>query len=264
MSSSLNKILYNYDIFATSESISILEPYMVGNSVILPTNTIILEQEPMIQNNSSIKTERTDKFFPKQDSLFWSVFIAHYGLKEFYNVYSYHNREIEEKFKIMEYLKSLSKIDIQITKCSTQEMMGELMVAKNTSLFIMNALCIYYKMNFIIVYKNTYLEFNLKKILTKYENEIHTGIIYKNETPGTKNKYSVDLYVTSEKIQIIQDTKIRLETSDRPLRGISVYKITDLEMMLRKLEPNLGENLKLNKRELYESVYKNCLGFSTI
>ena len=276
--SRLNKILYNYEIIDTAESIITLEPYMVGNTE-LPINSIIQEneQEPtntpvLLPNNTGI---RTDKFFPKQDdTLFWSVFIAHYGLKEFYNVDRYKNREIEEKVKIVDFLKTLSKTDpvpskhlrFKITKTSKQEMMGELMVAKNTTLFIVNALCVYYKMNLLFVYENTYLEYNLEKLLINIEGEIPTGIIYKNEAGSSKyNKYSVDLHVTPEKLKDIQNTKLRLEKYDKPLMGLSTYKITELVIMLRKLEPNLGDTIKKStKKEIYERIYTGSLGFATI
>ena len=261
MSSRLNKILYNYDVFYTADSITALEPYMVGGSGIHPIQVMDLgynSETPETTTRMQESGSRTDKFFPKQESLFWSVFIAKYGLKEFYNIDRYKNREIDEKCKIMEYMKSLSRLDVLITKTSINEVMGSLMVDKNTTLFIVNALCMYYKMNLLFVYENTYLKFDLKKLFTKYEDEIPIGIIYKNG-----KKYCVDLYVTSEKIQNIQDTKIRLEKYDKPLFGISAYKIPDLEMMLRKLEPNLGETKKSTKKEIYEMIYKNCLGFST-
>lgn len=258
MSSRLNKILYNYDVFYTADSITALKPYMVGGSGIHPNTAVIQETHETIQECSNPVSDRTDKFFPKQqDTLFWSIFIAKYGLKEFYNVDRYKNREIDEKCKIMEYMKNLSKIDVYLTKCYIQEVMSSLMVDKNTTLFIVNALCMYYKMNFLFVSDNIYLEFDLKKIFTKYEDEIPIGIIYK-----CSNKYSVDLYITPEKIQKIQDTKIRLEKNDKPLLGVSTYKITDLEIMLRKLEPNLGETKKSTKKDLYHKIYKNCLGFA--
>jgi hypothetical protein len=269
MSSRLNKILYNYDVFDTAESIIALEPYMVGGSglqkIIIPPTIVIQEEQ---EDSVPIPTEtgiRTDKFFPKQgqDTLFWSIFIAHYGLKEFYNVDRYKNREIDEKVNIMNYIRSLSKTEIKITKTSVQEMMGELMVAKNTTLFIVNALCMYYKMDLLFVFENTYLEFNLNKLLTAHDGEIPTGIIYKNVT----NKYAVDLYVTSEKLRIIRDNMIRLEHYDKPLRGISTYKVSELESMLGNLEPNLGEKstkqTKQTKKELYSKIWGLCLGFST-
>ena len=270
MSSRLNKILYNYDVFYTADSITALEPYMVGGSGIQP-NIQVAELEtkiPIPTGESFIQVSgghhsRTDKFFPKQDSLFWSVFIAKYGLKEFYNVDRYKNREIDEKCKILEYIKSLSRLDVQITKTSMQEMMGELMVAKNTTLFIVNALCMYYKMDILFVFENTYLEFNLNKLLTTHDGEIPIGIIYKNDT-NKYPKYAVDLYVTTEKLRIIRDTKLRLEKPEKPLRGISTYKIPELEIMLYKIEPNLGETpTKQTKKELYSKIWGLCLGFST-
>ena len=261
MSSRLNKILYNYDIFDTADSIIVLEPYMVNCSktIIESVTPKIIEPIIPIYKNQNI---RTDKFFPKKDdTLFWSVFIAHYGLKEFYIVDRYKNREIEEKEKIVNYLKTLSKTEIHITKCSIQEMMGELMVSKNTTLFIVNALCMYYKMTFLFVYDNTYLEFDLKKILTNYDKDIPIGIIYKNGTGNTK--FSVDLYVTQDKVKDIIDTKVKLVKYDVPLKGISTYKNIDLEIMLDRLQPNLGErNKKLTKKEMYEQIWRLCLTFT--
>lgn len=267
MSSRLNKILYNYDIFYTADSIIVLEPYMINRSILPITTNIIEPINSIIIPFSNIQDSRTDNFLPKKDdTLFWSIFIAYYGLKEYYIVDRYKNREIEEKEKIVNYLKTLSKTEIYITKCSIQEMMGELMVSKNTTLFIVNALSMYYKMTFLFVYENTYLEFDLNKLLTNNNNEIPIGIIYKNKNGSTKfPKYSVDLYVTPEKIQSIRDTKVQLVKYDKPLKGISVYKITDLEIILGKLQPNLGEkNTKYTKKEMYEQIWRSCLGFTII
>ena len=75
------------------------------------------------------------RFSPKKpDTLFWSIFVAHYGVDEFLQIGSkYMNREIEEKTHTMEFLgknRPLQK-SLKITAASGQEIMGDLMTNKH-------------------------------------------------------------------------------------------------------------------------------------
>ena len=51
---------------------------------------------------------------------------------------------------------------------------------------------------------------------------------------------------------------IRLESYEKPFKGISTYKVVDLEEFAEKLELDL-ENTKYKKPELFQKIYEMCL-----
>ena len=96
----------------------------------------------------------------------------------------------------------------------------------------------------------------------------------KNETSRSKSKnsqsqqilYSIDLQTTDhsvfiEKMRRVQTNMHCLENYEKPLKGISTYKMKDLELMANKLKlfSNETEITLLKKQELYDKIYNYCL-----
>ena len=74
--------------------------------------------------------------------------------------------------------------------------------------------------------------------------------------PST-NEYAIDLEPTMEKIGIIRQEKVLLEHHEKPLKGISTYKVFELEEMARKLQ--MVSTVSLNKTELYKAVWDTMI-----
>ena len=125
----------------------------------ITTPTIVqtnLEESPLPKN--------TRYFSRKPDTLFWSIFIAHYGVDEFTEIGSkYMNREMEEKMRVVEFIKKNRPRmkSMKITSATGEEMMGDLLTNQSTSMLVLPALALFYETRIWIVSEetNTYLEY---------------------------------------------------------------------------------------------------------
>jgi len=187
----------------------------------------------------------------KIDSLFWCLYISHYGYAEYLAIGNkYMNAEFVEKAKIMEYLKSnknvLKTINKKITLGAAQEVMSELMTNKKTSLLAINAFAVYYKKNILIenTMNGTYIEY----IYDTDEQWIHLKYI-------TRGRYGIC------EIFPISRTGILIEYPDKPLRGVSTYKVAELNDLAATIPAvaNDPERCSWKKNELYGHIWKNLL-----
>ena len=125
----------------------------------ITTPTVVqtnLEESPLPKN--------TRYFSRKPDTLFWSIFIAHYGVDEFTEIGSkYMNREMEEKMRVVEFIKKNRPRmkSMKITAATGEEMMGDLLTNQSTSMLVLPALALFYETRIWIVSEetNTYLEY---------------------------------------------------------------------------------------------------------
>ena len=203
------------------------------------------------KNNNDIITPN------KMDSLFWCIYIAVYGYSEYNTIKNhYSNKEMEERQKIIDYLKKnpalIKQSNIKITKIAFQEMLSDLMINKKITLNILILLCIYYNINVFIVNEYTYMEFSvINEILDK-----PTYIIYKN-----KNKeYAIDLDISVEKLNNIKNTYFKIESFEKPLKTISKYTTNELKEILKQLnlKDEMINNLKL-KTDIYNFICDFCI-----
>jgi hypothetical protein len=284
---SINQIFYNNNKFDTSESIRTLEKYCLCDGLLISLNQIsefsqkktpeekfsqkISENkipqkisENKIEENisqkipeeriSQNKTEEKIKwFYPKHsDTLFWCVFSFVYGYDEYHNIgHSYGNRLLEEKMKIIEFIKknpkAMKESNVKITNMGVQEVISEFMVDKTTSFQGIIALAVYYKTSIYVIHKekNSYLKFLPfthseceKKCYIYYDTYVRGQIKYK--TPISEME-SPDL-----------DSMICLESHLKPFRPISHYKMEDLEKIAIKM--GITPEKRLKKLELYEKL----------
>ena len=223
----------------------------------------------------------------KPDTLFWSIFIAHYGVREFTEIGSkYMNREIEEKMRVMEFIKKNRPRmkSMKITAATGEEMMGDLLTNQSTSMLVLPALALFYETRLWIVSEetNTYLEY----LPTSYNRDFVQGgetLQPKNSggrrpdefeiVPGTEINidYSTMIiyratyngrvsYTTetneepSNLIEKIQQTMIRIENVEHPFKGISTYKLVDLEEIANKLKVQIPAGEKWKKNDWYVAI----------
>lgn len=217
---------------------------------------------PTVYNNKDIKKIRDPVFYPRcEDSLFWSIFIAFHGMKEYeYIGKKYANRELEEKQKIMEHIKKnpsfIKQMNFKVTNVLLQEILSDLITNKKTSLSTFLAFVSYYKKRVFIVRKNTYLMYNFENTGFTYFSpqkdccELMNFVIL-HYNPETKN-YGIDTEINQEKVKNIVENKLRLENFLKPLKGVSNYKVEELEEMGKRL--GLTLNPKIKKNELFELI----------
>lgn len=200
-------------------------------------------------------------------TLFWCVFVAHYGYSEYLRVGNrFQNRELEEKQRMMETLsknpKQMKEGSMKLTNDAIQEILSGLMVSSNDSFSALVAYSMYYGKTIYVVFECSYLVFSNTKdsdSLAKMLDE--TCVLYQTRKhPKYGGSYRLESDLTPEKLEQIHSSKIFMEHYAKPFRGISAYKVADLEKMATKI----GILDASGKAELYAKVVeKCCLGIQT-
>ena len=187
----------------------------------------------------------------KVDSLFWSLYISHYGYDQYLAIGNkYMNAEFVEKAKIMEYLKSnknvLKNINKKITLGAAQEIMSELLTNKKTSLLAINAFAAYYEKNILIenTMNGTYIEY-----------------IYDTDEPWIHLKYITRGRYGMCEMRPIAKTGIHVEYPDKPLRGISTYKVSELNELAASIPSIANDPARASwkKPDLYGNIWRTLL-----
>jgi hypothetical protein len=133
-----------------------------------------------------------------------------------------------------------------------QEIMSDLMTNRKTSLLTVYALCFYYKIPVTLVKDTLYYEFT----------PIGEGVSDECVLYYRHGKYGA--YITETDVPIFDKaTAFRLETIYKPLRGVSTYKMPELEEIFAKLvKPSLpGADFfkKYKKGEMYDAILQKCV-----
>ena len=226
--------------------------------------------EPFVSPKKS-----TELFTPTQENtLFWSVFIGIYGYNDYMRIGNkYNNEEINEKQQIMEELsktpKRVKETNHKMTNANVQELFSSLMVNKKDDLFSLVAFSVYYKTNIYVLFPNhTYLEYlynghdDTNEEENCEKNKKHIVIHCRKGNRG--NIYSIDLMPKCvEDIKQIENSTVRLESYAKPLRGVSSFKQTELEMMAKKMEMEPSV-LALKKGDLYVKLLEKCSEFVAV
>jgi len=201
-----------------------------------------------------------DIISPKQtDTLFWCLFIIHFGYDEYLEVdRNYGVKELEIKKKIGDFITSnphkMKNTNYKITKIAVQEILSELLTSqKDTSMNSLLAILVYYNINLIMVNstKLLMLEFLSNKDV---ENQLPTYVIYKD----TYGKYSLKTEpLTKEQLDDLKNKTICLDSYMKPLKAISNYKVDELETLAKKM--GLFESgKKYKKTDLYQEITEAC------
>lgn len=234
--------------------------YLIKEQILKEITTINNAVEPITVNESKIEASMNAEniISPIQkDTLFWCIFILHFGYNEYLQVNrNYGIKELEIKQKVIEYLNQhpgvLKQTNYKITKASVQEILSDFLTSqKDTSILCFIAMISYFKMNIIMVDSTN--RFMLEFLSNKDEN-LPTYVLYKDGY----GKYKVNIEPNfADNINNMKNTLICLENYMKPLKSASNYKIDDLIDLARKLGI-YNENAKIKKNELYEQIYEIC------
>ena len=215
---------------------------------------------PIVPNSGVPLKPNHHLYIPNRpNTLFWSLYVAYYGEAAYLAIGNkYGNVEIAEKQKIMEFLKPNKKLlktmNKKITIGTTQEIMSDLMTNMKTSLLSVIAFAAYYKRNILLLNTN-----NKTCLEHVYSTDITTPWIVIQYTDS--KKYGVllgdDIFDISS---FISGQYIYIETYDKPLKGISTYKMNELVEIASKIpEMPKSDNPKTIKSELYGKIWHYCL-----
>jgi hypothetical protein len=225
-------------------------------------DTIIIIENPEIKNleiknleiENIVKTKKSTFFNPRQqDTLFWCIYILMNGFNEYNEIQrNYGVVELDIKKKIADFLKDnqskMKNTNYKITKVAIQEIMSELLTSqKMTSYECLIAMCVFYKINIIIVYPNDKI---MLEFISSNDEEIPFFILYKD----VYGKYKVNTEKKSWKeVQEMKQTRVCLDNYLKPMKSISNYTIPYLEELATKLGV-LDLTKKYKKVELYDLI----------
>lgn len=189
----------------------------------------------------------------QQDTLFWCIYIIINGYNEYNEIQrNYGVVELDIKKKIADFVKEnqskMKNTNYKITKIATQEIMSELLTSqKMTSYECLIAMCVFYKINIIIVYSNDKI---MLEFISSNDEEIPFYILYKD----AYGKYKVNIETkTWKEVQEMKQTRVCLDNYLKPMKSISNYTIPNLEELATKLGV-LDLTKKYKKVELYELI----------
>jgi len=261
MSTFLHQIFYNYNKFDDENSCKELEKYFLtveNKKQILDLSTVstsVDKKEDLkeIINTVNENVDKRDIFYSnKQNQLFWTIYVAVYGYEQYMAISTkYGNAELEEKQKIIEFLKTgyakMKEVNKKTSKTLIQTWMSEIMSAAKHTISILQVFSVYYKRPIFVYFEEvkSYLYFphsseedaDAIPIIVIQNNDRHYGL------------YNEPTFVDTIKEGIC------FEDVDKPLKGMSAYKMGDLQELAKKC--GFGENdVKLKKPELYGMIWK--------
>jgi len=188
-------------------------------------------------------------YLPKQkDSLFWCIYIFKYGMNKYNEISNYGNTELKEKqncIKFIEKNKNLLKTtNYKITNINIQEIKSELMTEQTkTSYYVLLAFVFYYNINIYIIHEN-------RNMYLSFKNDTNTinHVIFKD-----KKKYKIfKTNVNNLEIENITRGMYSLVHFNKPIKGLSTYKVSELHDIARIL--NIENYTNYKKNELYELI----------
>lgn len=257
----LNNIISNNEAVFNIDD---LEQYMFNKKhlLLLPTNneleTINNENPVELVVEEIVEVDVKSKLlYPKkcQDPLFWCLYIAKYGMNH-YKENATGNIEMKEKQMVCDTFfkmgtKQLNSIlETKITKIATGNIVNDILTLPRIHCDTINAFCSVYNFNVYIVdnANSTYISY-LRK------DDSDNVIIYKGGI--SEPKFMVDISENMHSLSYIKNNFVQLEKHDKPLKAMTNYKVSVLEMMAHKLGLELENGIK--KTQLYEKIIMHCL-----
>lgn len=246
-----------------SESIDIYEPYILNEVNIneylkYKPNYEVRENNNKNKDkdiNSIILNKKQNLFIPKeQDSLFWCYYIIQNGFMDYetqMNKNSLLTKQLKIKYvNLIRENKQIAKTYKFDTLTSTE---NNLVNEDTINIKTILTLCAINKINLIYVSGRIYYELMMndsdKIYLIK---ELPSNQKYKN----SYKKYGFEM-ATNESINEIKSTLYRLDNIDKPIKGLSSYKVQELIDIANKLAIETKNNetgKNKSKNELYELI----------
>lgn len=214
---------------------------------------------------------RTIKIKHVQDKLFGAMYLANYGWKHTNPLIPQFGKiDTTEKQNIIQFLQKhpanrLSKqTNYPLTKTMIHRIMNELSTCREIPLSCVIALSLYYECNIYIIdlTKKTFIPFLHYSDNPNLEHTVHTYVFYKNPENHRHSRmnvpgYFIDIDQSVQTIGQIENNYLQYVSYDKPVRGMSSYKVAELEEMATKLGL-YDPNEKLKKIDIYHRICVHC------
>ena len=239
-----------------------LKKYMITNTTYVPYIPV-KNNKSLIPVKLQVQTKKDNFFIPEEkDKLFWIFNVIKNGFAEYeFPGNTSFVKEKEEKFKLIEYLRfNKQLLKTNRIKNIREDIEDELANKEVIGMKTFIALCIVYKFNILFIHKRKC--FNLVSIEGNPYHIIHhrDNKILLNHNKGHNkdqmNYYSYEMDFTPEMISNYKDNYFNWETIDKPIKGLSSYKVDELMEICKKLELPIKDG-KILKKDLYEMVILN-------
>ena len=195
----------------------------------------------------------------QKDSLFWCIYILHYGYNDYIQVgRNYGVRSLEVKKEVGEWLEKnqgkMKQTNYKVTKAAVQEIMSECITCqKDTSMMCLLALLSCFQMNLFLLDSTGRLLLKFVGCVDMAD-EHPTYLLQKDD----RGKYSVmsEALTAEEKMRWTEDC-FSLVHYEKPLQTISHYKLDELVVLAKKMGV-YEEGKKYKKADLYLLVWNAC------
>ena len=250
----LNQIFYNANKFDVDpkqcEKYMLFQDYVNHVKPIIQTIQQFESTEEPIQPIPIVPKLFQSK---KKDQLFWNMYVLEHGESEYFMIGNkFKNVELEEKKQIMDYvtknskhIKSQAQINgCKITNVKLKTIESELLMDNKTSWYGFWVMCAYYKKNILIIQNKICLEFMVDSVYDTY--------LMERNDEGYVTLDCVKL--SSDKIHELKFNKLKIDPfQERILKGVSSYKIPELEHMAQTLSV-FPEKEKPKKNDYYDVI----------
>ena len=225
---------------AYNQIIDNIQDYMLTS--VLFNKFSIKEREKVI--HKSEKKKISNRITIKEtDQLFWYFYIALEGYDEYKLVSNKFTLEKELKITNIEKMRSNNSI-LKQQKLKISEYETTLLNSKKIDIPTLCGLAAYNELNIIFIKNKVYYHFN-------FGNIDNTIIIYHEG----KN-YSCEINPTKELIETVHNNYYHVENPNKPIKGISTYKVNEIVEICNKLgiKTQLESGKSKSKKQLYMEI----------
>jgi len=215
-----------------------------------PIDPIILSPDPDPGPGLMLSPNHTN------DSLFWCLYILHFGYNDYIQVSrNYGVRSLEVKKQVGEWLTkhpyAMKQTNYKITKASIQEIMSECMTCqKETSMLTILAILAFFKINIFLINAT-------ENCLLECIGNVDEGSTYLIKKDKQSKYFIVGDPLTENEKNQWKEKCVCLSHYEKPLQTISHYKVDDLLSIAQKMDIKLTKKYK--KPELYVLIWNECL-----
>jgi len=213
-----------------------------------------------LTNNSKVNGKfpiRDRKFFyPKEkDTLFWCYYINKYGIDKYFdNKKRSFVVEHDYKISIIEKIQNM-KDELKLNKIKKLVVEDELMNKPKIEIASIKLLMLLDNENLLLIKKNCYqkIVFNRDKLSLSVDNY---NVIFCDV-----DNYYLQKNLNDRELVDIIDKSYEIDNFDKPLKGVSSYKLDELHEICKKLNIGLSSNLGKNKTKqvLYTEILEKFI-----
>lgn len=201
--------------------------------------------------------DSTDYFWPREkDQLFWCFYAILYDRSTYFDN-KMKTFSIEHDFKIasIEKLRKL-KDEMKIHKIKRTQVEDELANEKRITPMALNALCLLYKKNIVLVKGRAYTIF-CHNLDNSEQNLANYDVIFRKD-----DIFYLDYCLTDAGFQEIISTYYRVDNLEKPLKSVSSYKADELRKIAQALTIELIDPVSQKnktKTKLYEDIMEKLV-----